>query len=94
MAEPVVTATPVNTLVYTLKVVHYSRMSRQSLKIRTLTYNMWMSVDTIIEGEEGKMFSSSNNMIPTAMKLYAAYPQYNKKSYKAVADFSMFSLLW
>ena len=53
-----------------------------------------MSVDKIVEGEEGKMFSSSNNKIPTAAKLYTAYPQDKIKSYKAVADFSMFCLFW
>ena len=90
MAGPVVTATPVNTLLDTPKVVRYSRMSRQSPKIRTLTNTMPMSVDKIVEGGEGKMFSSSNNTIPTAARLYAAYSQDKKKSYKAVVDF----LLW
>ena len=87
MAEPVVTAAPVNTLLDTSKVVRYSRVSKQSPKIRTLTDTMPISVDKIVEGEEGKMFSSSNNKIPTAARLYAAYPQDKKKSYKAVADF-------
>ena len=54
---------------------------------------MPISMDKILEEEEGKMFSSSNNKIPTVAKLYAAYPQDKKKSYKAVADFSMFCLL-
>ena len=54
---------------------------------------MPISVDNIVEGEEGKTFSSNNNKIPTAARLYAAYPQDKKKSYKAVADISMFCLL-
>ena len=87
MTEPVVTAAPVKASVDTLKVVHYSCMSRQSHKIRTLTDAMPMSVDTIVDREEGQMFSSSDNKIPTTAKLYAAYPQDKKKSYKAVADF-------
>ena len=94
LTEPVVTAAPVNTLLDTSKVVRYSRMSRQSPKIRTLTDTMSMSVDKVVEGEECKIFSSSNNKIPTATRLYTAYPQYKKKSYKAVADvFLMFCLL-
>ena len=87
-AEPVNVA-PVNTLLDTLKVIRYSRVSKQSPKIRTLTDTMQMSVDNIVEGEEGKVFSSSNNKIPTAAQLYAAFTQDKKKSYKAVADFSL-----
>jgi hypothetical protein len=37
-----------------------------------------MSVDKIVEGEEGKIFSSSSNKIPTAAQLYAAFPQDKK----------------
>ena len=86
-AELVVIAAPVHTLLDTSKVVRYSRVSRQSSKIRTLTDTMPISVDKIVEGEEGKMFSSSNNTIHTAAKLYATYPQDKRKSYKTVADF-------
>ena len=86
-AGPVFIAAPVNTLLYTSKVVRYSRISRQSPKIRTLTDTMPMAVYTIVEGEKGKIFSSSNNKIPTAVKLYVAFPQDKKKLYKADADF-------
>ena len=87
MAELVVTAAPVNTLLDTSKVVRYLRMSRQSPKIRTLTDTMPMSVDNIVEGEESKMLSSSDTKIPTAARLYATYSQDKKKLYKAVIDF-------
>ena len=80
MTEPVVTAAPVKTLLDTLKVVRYSRVSNQSPKIRILTDTMPVAVDKIVEGGEGKMFSSSNNKIPTAARLYAVYPRDKKKS--------------
>ena len=86
MTEPVVTAAPVKASVDTLKVVHYSCMSRQSHKIRTLTDTMPMSVDKIVEGEEGNTLSSNNNNIPTAAQIFAAFPQDKKMSYKVVAD--------
>ena len=94
MAEPVVTVAPVNTLLDTSKVVRYVRISRQSLKIRTLTITLPVPVDKTVEGEDRKMFSSSNTKIPTSEKLYAVYSQDKNKSYKVVTDFSMFCLLW
>ena len=74
MAEPVVTAAQVSTLLDTLKVVHYLCMSRQSPKIRTLAGTVLMSVDNIAEEEEDKMSSSSNTKIHTTAMLYTTYP--------------------
>ena len=87
MAKTVALVAPVNTSLDPSKVVRYLRVSKQSPKIRTLKDTVPISVDKIVEEDEGKMFSSSNNKIPTAAKLYAAYPQDKRKSYKAVADF-------
>ena len=87
VAKTVALMAPVNTSLDPSKIVRYSRASKQSPKIRTLKDTVPISVDKIVEEEEGKMFSSSNNKIPTAAKLYAAYPQDKRKSYKAVADF-------
>ena len=74
MTEPVITVAPDKAFLDPSKIVRSARISRQSPKIRILTDILWMSVDRSAEREEGKIFSSSSNMFPTAAQLYTAHP--------------------
>ena len=87
MPRPVIIAAPERAILDEPKVACSLCMPRQPVKTRTLTDTLPVSVDKIVEGEEGKIFSSSNNKIPTVAQLYAAYPQDKRKSYKAVPEF-------
>ena len=53
-------------------------MPRQRAKTKTLTDTLPISVDKTGEEEEGKIFSSSNNMILTPSQLYTVFP-YDKR---------------